>query len=205
MEFSIGKQALKTGADAWNSELSKVDYGAIRKYFEVTNTYIMQKLLLIIVPFYYHEDTENFSLYRPDMYIPAMSLITLVLFKGMLLGLSNKFHPEILGITLTRIILIHFGACLLYKAISYFLDISLDFKDILCFTGYKFFVILIMKFIKSLFMLGKFFSVYFLVAYFFFLSRSLKGSLLSQNSSKMHMYLLFGVVLTDLAIAFLMS
>ncbi|KAM0680416.1 Protein transport protein yif1 [Glugoides intestinalis] len=205
MEFSIGKQALQTGADALNSELSKVDYGAIRKYFEVTNTYIMQKLLLITVPFYYRDDADNFSLYRPDMYIPAMSLITLVLFKGMLLGLSNKFHPEILGITLTRIIIIHFGACMLYKAISYFLDISLDFKDILSFTGYRFFIVLQMKIIKSLFMIGRFFSLYFLVAYFFFLSRSLKGLLLPQNSSKTHMYFLFGVVLTDLVIAFFMS
>lgn len=204
MEFSIGKQAFKSGAEALNSELAKVDYGAIRKYFDVTDRYIMQKLLLILVPFYYNEDSVGSQLYRADLYIPAMSLITLVLHKGMLLGLANQFKPEILGITLTRMLLIHFGISLFYKGITHFMDATVNFKDILSYTGYKFFVILIIKAVKEYF-IGKILFFYLIVAYFFFLSRCLKGSLLSSNSPRGHLYLLFGIVGIDLVITFLLS
>lgn len=198
MEFPIAKQAFQTGASALNSELSKVDYKIIRKYFNISNSYVLQKLSLIIVPFYYKET----GLYSPDLYIPTMSLITLILFKGFLLGLSNKFHPEILGLSFTRTIFIHFAVSLLYKGASYFVDVSVDFLDILCMTGYKFFIALLSKLFGLIF-IGKILSMYFFVAYFFFLSRSLKNSIIRVDSPKTHMYLLFGIVITDVIIAFL--
>ncbi|ELA41985.1 uncharacterized protein VICG_01002 [Vittaforma corneae ATCC 50505] len=204
MEFALGKQALQSGASALNSELSKVNCGAFRKYFDVTDSNILSKLLLVIVPFYYKEDSLSSSLYKPEMYIPSMSIITLVLFKGFLLGLSNKFHPEILGMTFTRTIIIHLAVCLLYKVVCYFFDVSIDIKDLFCFVGYKFLIILFIKLFR-LVMFGKLLSLYFLVAHFFFLSRSLKGSIISTNSPKTHLYLLFAIVGMDVLISFLMS
>lgn len=204
MEFAIGKQALQSGASALNSELSKVSCGAFRKYFDATDSTILSKLLLIVAPFCYKEDSLSSPLYKPEMYIPSMSIITLVLFKGFLLGLSNMFHPEVLGITFTRTVIIHFAVCLLYKAICYFFDAPIDVKDLFCFVGYKFLIILLIKCFK-LVMLGWLLSVYLLAAYFFFLSRSLKGSIISPNAPKTHLYLLFAIVGMDVSISFLMS
>lgn len=204
MEFSIGEQALRSGASALNSELSRVNYGPFRRYFDVTDSYILQKLLLITVPFYFKEDPTSNSLYRPDMYIPAMSIITHMLVKGFLLGLINRFHPEVLGVVFTRSILIHIAVCLLYKTASYFSNASVDIKDLLCFAGYKFLVVILVKICK-LIPFGSVISLYFFVAYFFFLSRSLKGSITSSNSPKAHLYLLFGIASLDVVILFLMS
>lgn len=204
MEFVIGKQAIQSGASAINSELSKVNCRAFKKYFDVTDSYILSKLLLVVVPFYYKEDEFSNSLYRPEMYIPSMSIITLVLFKSFILGLANKFHPEVLGMNFTRTVIIHTVVSLIYKALCYFFDVSIDFKDIFCHVGYKFLVILLVKMLK-LVPFGNVLSLYFFVAYFFFLSRSLKGSLISQNSPKTHLYLLFSIVAADLLISFVMS
>jgi len=204
MEFAIGKQAIQSGASAINSELSKVNYNAIRKYFDVSDSYVRSKLLLIVVPFYYKEGEHTNSLYRPEMYIPSMSIITLVLLRGFLLGIAGKFHPEVLGMILTRIIVIHTLVCLLYKVVCYLFDVGISIKDLFCYVGYKFLVILLVRMTKMV-ILGRVLSLYFYVAYFFFLSRCLKGSILTHDSPKTHIYLLFTIVTVDILISFLMS
>lgn len=200
MEFTIGKQALESSASVLNSEFSKVSYKQVRKYFDISSSYVLEKLLLIVFPFRHRDGL----LYRPDLYIPVMSLVTLVLLKGFLLGLSNKFHPEILGVSFSRTVFIHIGQCLLYKGAAYFFDAALDFKDILCFTGYKFVCVLLIKLVGLLY-LGKLLSVYFYASYFFFLSRSLKNSFIVGSSPRPHLYLLFAIVAADLFTVFCFS
>lgn len=204
MEYAIGKQAIQSGAEALNNELSKVNYRAVRKYFDINDSYILSKLLLLVVPFYYKEDQFTNTLYRPEMYLPSISIITLVLLRGFLLGIAGKFHPEVLGMIFTRKIVIHTVVSLGYKAMCYFLDVRIDLLDIFCYTGYKFLIILIVKIVKSV-ILGRLLSVYFFVAYFFFLSRSLKRSIIAPDSPKKHIYLLFLMVGVDILITFLMS
>lgn len=199
MDFA-SKQVLQTGASALNTELSKVNCNALRKYFNVTDSYIFSKILLVIAPFFYDEN----SLYKPEMYIPSMSIITLVLFNGFLLGISNKFHPEILGLSFTRMTFVHIAVSCIYKAICYFFDVQINFLDLISFVGYKFLIILFVKIFKLL-IFGRFLSLYFYVAYFFFLSRSLKGLIIHQNSPKTHLYLLFSIVGIDLVVSILLS
>lgn len=199
MELSIGKQVLESGASRLNWELS-VGYKQIRKYFDISSSYVLEKLLLIVFPFRHRDD----SLYRPDLYIPIMSLVTLVLLKGLLLGLSNRFHPEVLGMSFSRTVFMHLGQSLLYKGAAYFFDAGLDFTDMVCFTGYKFVCVLLIK-LMGLVYFGRVLSLYLYVSYFFFLSRSLKSSFIVGNSPRPHLYLLFTIVAVDLLTIFLFS
>lgn len=204
MEFALSQQALQTGANMLNSKLDQVNYGKIRKYFDISNSYLIEKIILLVFPFYKNEITFGPSIYRPDLYIPAMSFISLILFKGLSLGLTNKFHPEALGISFSRTLFIHIGLCLVYKTAAYFLDASIEFLDLICFSGYKYFIVILVRIIKQIYF-GQFLSIYFFVAYFFFMSRSLKNSLVTQNSSKKNIYLLFGIVAVDIVIAMFLS
>jgi hypothetical protein len=203
MDFA-SQQVLQTGASALNTKLSEVNCSSFRKYFEVSDSRVFAKSLLALVPFYYKDDSMDNSLYNPEMYTPAMAIITLVLFKGFILGISNRFHPEFIGFFFTRTIFFHFIICLLYKTACYFLDVQISIKDLLCVVGYKFLIILFIKIFQLIF-LGNLLSLYFYVAYFFFLSRSLKNQIISQNSPKTHLYLLFSIVGVDLFFLFLMS
>lgn len=205
MDYNLGKHAFETGANYVNNRLENVNYGKIRTYFDITNIYALNKLWLIICPFAYKEfSIDGPGLYKPDLYIPLMSLITSVLFNGFLLGLKNKFHPEHLYLSLTRTICIHCILNLIYKFIGYLFDIDIAYGDMLSYTGYKFFVVLLIKILKLTY-IGKIVSIYLYVAFFFFLSRSLKSSFLKGNSSKKRLYALFGTVIIDVILTFFLS
>lgn len=203
MDFSLGKIALETNANLLNTKISQESISKIRKYFDVSSNYALDKLLLIIFPFNYNISFGE-SLYRPDLYIPMMSLITVILLKAFVLGLTNQFHPEKLGLLLSRYIFVQAGLSFVYKALMYFFDIPLDFIDILCFSGYKFFIIILIKVVRLIYF-GQFFSLYFYISYFFFFSRSLKTAFINSNSHKTHLYVLFGVVGIDLFAIFAIS
>lgn len=204
MEYALSQQALQSGANLLNSKLEQVNYRKIRKYFDISNAYLLEKISLLVFPFYSRDITFGPSIYRPDMYIPAMSFISLILLKSLALGLSHKFHPETLGISFTRTLCIHICLNLFYKTATYFFDAPADFLDLVCFSGYKFFTVIIIRILKHVF-LGSFISIYFVVAYFFFLSRSLKISFVTENTPKKNIYLLFGIASVDILIILFLS
>jgi len=204
MEYTLGKQAVDVGASKFKESLSKLNFEKIRKYLDVTNSYVLEKILLIVFPFYYKDITFGESLYRPDLYIPVMSLITLNVFKAFLLGLSKQFHPERLVMFFSRALIIHIILGFIDKGIAYFADISVDYLDLLCFIGYKYVSIFLIKVCK-LFYLGKFLSLYFYIAFFFFLSRSLKSAFITPSSPKQHLYALFLMVGLEIISIFFFS
>lgn len=204
MEFSLGKQAFETGANVLNTELSKVNYQKLRRYFDVSSSYVVEKLFLIIFPFKSNNLPADSSVYRPDLYIPLMSFVTLIILKGFLLGLKNNFHPEVLCYSFSRILIIHIGMNLLYKGVAYLLDAKLHFREVLCYTGYRFFVLVLIRILKQIY-IGKLLSVYFYVSYFFFLSRSLKTTIVQEYTSKKQIYMLFGISGMEMLMLFLMS
>lgn len=197
MEFEFGKHAIKDSASYLNSKFENINYKFLRKYFEINNIYVLEKMLLIVFPFLKQESIETPDLYRPDLYIPIMSFITLVLLNGVILGFQNKFHPELLYMSFTRIICVHLILNLLYKFVGYFFDISLKYFDLIAFTGYKFFVINLIKILKFN-RITKIFSFYFYISFFFFLSRSLKTVFLKTNDSRKNIYSLFLVVAIEI-------
>lgn len=208
MEYNIPQRAiestLETGATFVNAQLERVNYSKLRKYFDVDDTYLKNKIKLILFPFYHEETQADYGtrpdkLYRPDMYIPIMSLISMLLLNAFILGLANKFHPEIVCLAFTRSLCFHAFLSLLYKLAAYITGLHFSYTDIIAISGYKFFIAIPIKISKS-FYLGYALVVYFLISFLFFLSRSLKGVLLGKNDSKNCIYLLFAVVIVELLI-----
>jgi hypothetical protein len=57
MEFALSQQALQSGANILNSKLDQVNYQQIRKYFDISNSYVIEKIGLILFPFFKNEIT----------------------------------------------------------------------------------------------------------------------------------------------------
>lgn len=80
------------------------------------------------------------DLNSPDMYIPAMALVTYILLSAVLAGLRGSFHPELLGsITTTALAVVIFEIICL-KLAMYILNINNDSQllDLVAYSGYKF-------------------------------------------------------------------
>ena len=145
-----------------------VSIPALKHYFNVSNSYVMSKLLLVLFPWRHKpwsrqqtrvassatsgpngQTTQQYAsiflpprddLNSPDMYIPAMALVTYILLSTVLAGLRGSFHPELLGsITTTAIAVVAFEIVLL-KIAMYILNISNDSQllDLVAYSGYKF-------------------------------------------------------------------
>ncbi|CAO1636530.1 unnamed protein product [Sympodiomycopsis kandeliae] len=77
----------------------------------------------------------------PDLYIPVMSFVTYVLLISVILGLSNKFRPEILGLTSTRALVIVGIELAFVRLACYLLNVQGDhygLVDLVSYSGYKF-------------------------------------------------------------------
>lgn len=76
----------------------------------------------------------------PDMYIPAMALVTYILLSAMLAGFRGSFHPELLGSITTTALAVMLFEILCLKVAMYLLSISNDSQllDLVAYSGYKF-------------------------------------------------------------------
>ena len=77
----------------------------------------------------------------PDLYIPLMAFVTLVVLVGFSMGvLSDKFHPEVLGTTASSAIICIIIESVLLKLGFYLIstDFVPPFLDILAYCGYIF-------------------------------------------------------------------
>ena len=150
-----------------------VSIHALKHYFNVSNSYVLNKLALVLFPWRHKPWTrqqarltatsasasgqliqQQYSsmflpprddLNSPDMYIPVMALVTYILLSAMLAGFRGSFHPELLGsITTTAIAVIVFEIVCL-KMAMYILSISNDSQllDLVAYSGYKFVGIII--------------------------------------------------------------
>lgn len=200
MQYDIGKKAIESGAQYVNIQLEKVNYGKLRKYFDVDSAYIYRKLLLILYPF----GKPNGEHYSPDFYIPAVSLFSLLLLKCFMLGLNNAFHPEKLCFYVTRYICFHAIMVGVYKLMAYMASTQFALLDIAALAGYKYATALAMRLARFV-PFGGIVGVALLVPFFLFLSRSLKQLLLHPGSSQSTLYLLFGFAFMDSILAFLFS
>lgn len=268
------ESTIETGASFAKAQFEKVNYSWLRKYFEIDDSYLYNKIYLMVYPYNYKEKggysnnysnniynnnysnntytnntsnnysnntypsintSNNYSnnivsnnntypsintvngiinsdsLYRPDLYIPAISIMLLSLFNGILDGFSGKFHPEMLCISFSRNILFHFILCLLYKCISYIFSIKLSYTDIISMAGYKFSIAILSKIIykiagtinssiirNTIYIMG---LGYLYIAYFFFISRSLKRCMAGDSDgAKKTLSVLFGIVAAEMII-----
>ena len=190
--LKIGEQIIK------DSQSKFIDYFSLeglKPYFNVTNKYVLLKLIYIILPFLYKVDSnlstqQNLKIESPDLYIPLMSFITYVLLIGFNSAYQQQkiFEPEILGkIASKNAFILFFQVALLKLTMFIFSNIQIPFLDVLCFIGYKMVLIVLVVIIWILFPIVS--VVYFLITLIsilsmIFFTKSLKMRISQESSSQ---------------------
>ncbi|KAH3663649.1 hypothetical protein OGAPHI_005050 [Ogataea philodendri] len=143
----------------------------VKYYFKVSNSYVLQKLLLILFPYRNKTWTrqtrssdvsQNVELYAtpiedvnaPDLYIPLMSFVSYVLLWAVFSGLNGTFHPQLLGYATTRTLAFYVVDIALIKISFYVLGVNQKNRklwDLVSYSGYKFISILCLMMIKNFF------------------------------------------------------
>jgi len=142
-----------TTAEAAAATYTGSKLAALRYYFQVDNTYVIQKLRVLAIP-YRHPEWERATMNgdasgqmqppkgdvnAPDLYIPLMAFITYILLVGFAAGASGSFTPELLGMTASSGIVILVLEVTAIKLAFYLLQGSrATFLDLLSCSGYKF-------------------------------------------------------------------
>jgi hypothetical protein len=211
MEMRLGKEVVNAGREYMSRSVRGISFHKLHPYFNVSNTYVLRKLLLLIFPFKNKDwDTilhKTGSLAHPDLYIPIMGFITYILAKGLLFGIRSEFRPEKLGLVATRSLFLEGMFVLISKLVAYFIDIlDLNTLDMVAFSGYKY-VIIVLMFLLRMRFLTFFLKIYLNLAFFFFLSRSMKGIVFGSSPAhkKRKVYFLFMTVFMQIMIVVLHS
>ncbi|WWD20727.1 hypothetical protein CI109_105203 [Kwoniella shandongensis] len=206
MGVQFGKSAVAAGQDYVEKNFTRyLPLQLIKVSFSVTNSYVFNKLRLILFPWRHkpwsrqvRRSAENGAMEgwqpprddinAPDLYIPTMALVTYTLLSALASGLQSRFHPEVLGVSLSKalaVVIIEFCAI---KLGCYLLDVrggGASGVELIGYGGYKF-VGIIVTILVGLLGLGRMVSigvfVYMFGANFFFLLRSLKYVLLPDAS-----------------------
>merc|ERR1719245_678424 len=113
----VTNMAMNMGADVIQQQQQQVQgmvdkyvsVGQLKYYFAVDNTYVTKKLGLLMFPFvhsdwsirYSHDEPvqPRYELNAADLYIPSMAFVTYILVVGYMLGMQDRFSPEVLGTT----------------------------------------------------------------------------------------------------------
>ncbi|PWO00926.1 YIF1-domain-containing protein [Tilletiopsis washingtonensis] len=168
MGMQFGKQMGAAGQEYVRRNFgSLLPLPLLKHYFNVSNSYVLHKLRLVLFPWRHRPwsrahaaaaagaggaydagapgKSDGYAPPRedvnsPDLYIPVMAFVTYVLLVCVIRGLSSRFHPEVLGVTGTRALLIVFLEFALVKLGCYLLNIQGDHTvvDLVAYGGYKF-------------------------------------------------------------------
>ncbi|KAK2731637.1 hypothetical protein FQN55_004533 [Onygenales sp. PD_40] len=218
--LQFGKNAVIAGQEYMEQNLNRyVSIPALKHYFNVSNSYVLNKLTLVLFPWRHKpwsrqqarlsqpgvngqiSQPQYTSIYlpprddlnSPDMYIPAMALLTYIILSTALAGLRGSFHPELLGSITTTAIAVVIFEILCLKIAMYILNINNDSQllDLMAYSGYKF-VGIIATLVSSEVLtpgqgtgswVGWTVFTYTFLANAFFLLRSLKYVLLPDSAS----------------------
>ncbi|WRT70708.1 uncharacterized protein IL334_007706 [Kwoniella shivajii] len=206
MGVQFGKSAVAAGQDYVEKNFTRyLPLHLIKVSFSVTNSYVLNKLRLVLFPWRHkpwsrqvRRSTENGAMEgwqaprddinAPDLYIPTMALVTYTLLSALASGLQSRFHPEVLGVSLSKalaVVILEFCAI---KLGTYLLDVrggGASGVELIGYNGYKF-VGIIVVIIVSMLGFGRLVCgivfLYTFGANAFFLLRSLKYVLLPDAS-----------------------
>ncbi|KAF4595259.1 ER to Golgi transporter Yif1 [Ophiocordyceps camponoti-floridani] len=205
----FGQTAFKHGQEYVEQNLGRyVQISALKRYFNVSNSYVVNKLFLVLFPWrhkpwsrkqavgangqegWYLPPREDIN--SPDMYIPVMALVTFILLSTLIAGLRGKFQPELLGYTATTGMVVVIVEIVALKLGCFMLSISSQSQllDLIAYSGYKFVGIIVTIAVAEISNGGKgtggwagwavFFYTF--LANSLFLMRSLKYVLLPETS-----------------------
>eukprot|EP00123_Amoebidium_parasiticum_P018443 comp24209_c0_seq1/m.44476 comp24209_c0_seq1/g.44476 ORF comp24209_c0_seq1/g.44476 comp24209_c0_seq1/m.44476 type:complete len:371 (-) comp24209_c0_seq1:765-1877(-) len=141
----------------WDKKKESVEKGVSRMkyYFNVNNSYVLNKLLLLVFPWRHKNwgrrqaNTQDGhpvflpprdDINAPDLYIPSMAFVTFIVVAGVYYGSTQSFEPEKLGMvassTLAWLVfeigLIMMGFYLMGVGAEY------SFLDLIAYCGYKY-------------------------------------------------------------------
>lgn len=146
----VSQQAASGGWFSW------LRFSAWRSYFSVSNSYVVNKLRVILFPFGHKWRRSQApmpgnpqqlvfmpprdDINAPDLYIPLMSFITYILLTGLALGVYHRFDPEALSMTASSAMVALFIEVALLKFGFYVLATSVvpPLLDLLSYSSYKF-------------------------------------------------------------------
>lgn len=157
MGLHMGKTAFDAGQQYMEQNLNRwVNVASLKHYFNVSNSYVISKLWLVLFPWRHRPWSRQQRLSHngqdgqylpprddvnsPDMYIPSMAMVTYVLLSTLLAGLRQNFHPELFGVTATTTFAIVIFEILMLRLAMYLLSISNESQllDLVAYSGYKF-------------------------------------------------------------------
>ncbi|KAI8592811.1 YIF1-domain-containing protein [Geranomyces variabilis] len=155
--MQLGGKAFEQAQENINKNLGMwINIPHIKYYFNVSNSYVLNKIRLLLFPFRHQSWTrivrrseqsgqmEGYKppredLNAPDLYIPVMSFVTYILLVGVRLGLDDaaaakssadstakSFSPDVLGMTGTTAFFIVFFEVLFFKLGFYLLNVTTD-------------------------------------------------------------------------------
>jgi protein transport protein YIF1 len=181
MGFQVGKSAVMAGQHYMEQNVNRyISVPALKHYFNVSNSYVVRKLLLVLVPWRHKPWTRSQSrmttsstdpsgqmgqeqysfnylpprddLNSPDMYIPIMAFITYILLSTVLAGIRGSFRPELLGSTASTAMGVVIFEIVILKIAMYLLSISNESQllDLVAYSGYKFVGVIITLFFAEI-------------------------------------------------------
>jgi len=130
-----------------------MNLGPLKYYFNVNNSYVFNKIKLLLCPFLHKSWKRRIGRYNevdsyvppredinaPDLYIPVMAYVTYILLVGIVQGIIKNFTPELLGITASTGFLVLAFEILLMKTGFYLLNCgNIAIYDLTAYCGYKF-------------------------------------------------------------------
>jgi len=205
----FSQTAFKQGQEYVEQNLHRyVNVGVLKHYFNVTNSYVIGKLFLVVFPWRHKPWSRKQSagpggqegwylpprddINSPDMYIPVMSVVTYILLSTLVAGLRGQFQPDILGYTASVALGVVGFEIVGLKLGCYLLSISntSQLLDLVAYSGYKFVGVIVTTAIAEVVNGGKGTGgwigwsvfLYTFLANSLFLMRSLKYVLLPENS-----------------------
>lgn len=203
--FQFAGSAVHAGHEYMERNLNRyVNVSMLRHYFNVSNSYVLKKIQLLLFPFGHKhwtrlalrsEHTGHSAGYKPpredlnspDLYIPVMAVVTYVLLVGIVTGTKHMFHPEILGVTASKALAVVVFEVILVKLGCYLLGVTSDaqFLDLICYSGYKFIGIIVTLVARYLVPGWTTWLIFFYtnLAVGFFLLRSLRHIVLPDTTS----------------------
>ncbi|KAK0655782.1 YIF1-domain-containing protein [Cercophora newfieldiana] len=206
----FGQTAFKHGQEYLEQNVMKgwFKFWEIKPYFNVTNSYVINKLFLVLFPWRHKPWSRKQAMgpngqegmylpprddiNSPDMYIPVMSLVTYIFLETLIAGLRGEFQPELFGYIASTAMVIVTVEILGLKLGCYLLSISNESQllDLVAYSGYKFVGVIATISIAEIASGGKGTGgwigwsvfIYTFLANSLFLMRSLKYVLLPENN-----------------------
>ncbi|CAK7231763.1 Protein transport protein yif1 [Sporothrix curviconia] len=210
MAANLSQTAFRQGQEYMEQNINRyVNVGVLKHYFNVSNSYVLNKLFLVLFPWrhkpwsrkqavgpagqegWYLPPRDDIN--SPDMYIPVMSVVTYILLSTLVAGLRGQFQPELLGYTASVALAVVGVEILGLKLGCYLLSISntSQLLDLVAYSGYKFVGVIATIAVAELVNGGKgtggwvgwSLFLYTFLANSLFLMRSLKYVLLPESSA----------------------